>query len=482
MNACTSGTILICILILCCVANVHAQSWEDDPDQYMMVDMRLRLYGGNRTFGSQRPYKTRLLNLLPGYSFEKDIQRSSYGGWSARQVKGTGFFHTQKIEGRWWFIDPDGHLFYSVALNSIRGESTKDRSVTAPPIYKSKWKSTAAWANETVHFLDTNGFNVVGTWRDGSLLKTEQKKPQVWATVIYMMYPFGTRYGAKSNENNMQFPNRCIPIFDPEFEAFCKIRAQENITEKMIHGPTLLGYFVDNELPWRADALPRYLSLEASDVNFQKALEWTVREKGLDVQDINIDTLKASLTNEEREKFLKHIAQKYFGIVSKVLKERDPNHLFLGSRLHGQAIRLKPVFEVLGEYADVISVNYYHRWTPRVSELENWRTWSGDKPFVISEWYAKGEDSGYTNTDGAGGVVKTQADRGRFYQNFTLGLLQSKSCIGWFWHTYRDTKDLPDGSNKGFLSIRYEPFEDLVQMAKAINARVYSLTAYFDKQ
>jgi hypothetical protein len=482
MHACISGTVLVCVLVLGCVAHVRAQSWEDDPDQHMMVDMRLRLYGGNRIFGSYQPRKTRLLNLLPKYSPQRDVKRSPFGGWLDRQVKGTGFFHTQKIDGRWWFIDPEGYLFYCVALNSIRGESAKDRSVTASPIFKSRWKSTETWANETVHFLDTNAFHVVGPWSDDSLLKTEQKKSQVWATVIYMMYPFGTRYGAKSNENNMQFPNLCIPIFDPEFEAFCRVRAQEKITEEMIHDSTLLGYFVDNELPWRADALSRYLSLETSDVNFQKALEWAAQEKGLDVQDINMDTLRTSLTDEDHEKFLKHIAQKYFGIVSKVLKERDPNHLFLGSRLHGQAIRLKPVFEVLGEYADVISINYYHRWTPRASELENWRTWSGDKPFVISEWYVKGEDSGYTNTDGAGGVVKTQIDRGRFYQNFTLGLLQSKSCVGWFWHTYRDTKDLPNGSNKGFLSIRYEPFEDLVQMAKAINTQVYPLTAYFDKQ
>ena len=482
MNACITCILFMCLLILCDVSNVQAQSWEDDINQHTLVDMRLRLYGGNRIFGTYRPRKTRLLSHLPEYSPQEDIQRSAFGGWAAHQAKGTGFFRTQKIDGRWWFIDPEGHFFYCVALNSIRGESAKDRSVTAPPIFKSKWGNSEAWANETVHFLDTNGFNVVGAWSDGSLLKTEQKESQVWATVIYMMYPFGRRYGAKSNENNMQFPNRCIPIFDPEFEAFCKVRAEEKITEEMIQDPTLLGYFVDNELPWRKDALVRYLSLDKSDINFQKTLEWTAEEKGLDVESINMDTLKAGLTDEDQSKFLKHIADKYFGIVSKVLKERDPNHLFLGSRLHGQAIRLKPVFEVLGDYADVISINYYHRWTPRISELENWRMWSGDKPFVISEWYVKGEDSGYTNTDGAGGVVKTQVDRGRFYQNFTLGLLESKSCIGWFWHTYRDTKDLPKGSNKGFLSVRYKPFENLAEMAKAINTQVYTLIAYFDAQ
>ncbi len=480
MSEIVTCVVLIGILILGSVTDLHAQSWEDDPNQHVMVDMRMRLYGGERIFGSYRPRATRLLNMLPNYTPQAEVQRSPYGGWADRKIEGTGFFRTQKIDDRWWFVDPDGYLFFCTALNSIRWGSAKDKSVTAPPVFERRWEKPEAWAYETVDFLRTNRFNVVGTWSDPLLLKTQHNRPQAWTTVIYMMYPFGTRYGAKSNANNMQFPNHCIPIFDPEFEAFCRDRVKEKITEEMIHDPTLLGYFVDNELPWREDALTRYLSLEQSNINFKKAFEWIKKERNLQSQNINIDTLKSSVTSDEQKKFLGYIARLYFSIVSKVLKDRDPNHLFLGSRLHGQAIRLKPVFEALGEYADVISVNYYHRWTPRTSELKNWNTWSGDKPFVISEWYVKGEDSGYKNTDGAGGVVRSQADRGRFYQNFTLGLLESKFCIGWFWHTYRDTKDLPNGSNKGFLSIRYEPFVDLVDKAKEINAQVYPLISYFD--
>ncbi len=248
----------------------------------------------------------------------------------------------------------------------------------------------------------------------------------------------------------------------------------------MIHDPTLLGYYVDNELPWREDALTRYLSLDPSDINFKKALEWILEERNLQSAEADVGDIKSNLTKDEQDRFLGLIARRYFGIVSKVLRERDPNHLFLGSRLHAPALRLKSVYEVLGEYADVISVNYYHRWTPRKSELDDWTTFSRGKPVVISEWYVKGEDSGYTNTDGAGGVVRSQVDRGRFYQNFALGLLESKSCIGWFWHTYRDTKDLPDGSNKGFLSVRYEVFDGLVGQAREINGQVYPLISYFD--
>ena len=107
--------------------------------------------------------------------------------------------------------------------------------------------------------------------------------------------------------------------------------------------------------------------------------------------------------------------------------------------------------------------------------------WSGDKPFLITEWYAKGEDSGYENVQGAGMVVRTQMDRGRFYQNFLLRLLESRSCVGSFWHTYRDAKEVPKGSNKGFLGVDFEPFGDLVSQAAEINRQKYGLIEYFDR-
>ena len=40
-------------------------------------------------------------------------------------------------------------------------------------------------------------------------------------------------------------PKSLYPDFDPAFEAFCRARVKEKITDEMIHDPTLLGYFVD---------------------------------------------------------------------------------------------------------------------------------------------------------------------------------------------------------------------------------------------
>lgn len=123
--------------------------------------------------------------------------------------------------------------------------------------------------------------------------------------------------------------------------------------------------------------------------------------------------------------------------VEVAVKLHDPNHLFLGTGFHRSDLRRPEIFRAAGPHVDVISVNYYRAWAPDPERLAMWARES-HKPVIITEWYAKGVDSGLANTGGAGWLVKTQRDRGLFYENFTLGLLQSKDCVGWHWFKYVD--------------------------------------------
>lgn len=455
-----------------------AEPWEDDPQQHVLVDAKFRRWRAATPFRAYRPRKTRVLSMLDGYTSSADGRLCDLGGRADIELDATGFFRTEKVDDRWWLVDPHGHPFTAISLNSIRSGQRKDRNPTSVVAFDRRWKDEEDWAEEATRFLKDSGFNTIGTWSDASLRGVDHPMP--WTTVVYVMYPFGAQRGGKADESNMKFPNQCIPIFDPEFEPFCEAQIAKIVTSEMIDDAMLVGTFVDNELPWREDALDRYLQLDPSDVNYREPLEWLVRRKGVDDAE-PLDKVVALIDDKDRSDFLTHIAERYFSIVSRTLKRRDPNHLYLGSRLHGQAVRLEPVFHVVGAYADVISVNYYNRWTPRASELESWTVWSGDKPFLITEWYAKGEDSGYENVQGAGMVVRTQMDRGRFYQNFLLRLLESRSCVGSFWHTYRDAKEVPKGSNKGFLGVDFEPFGDLVSQAAEINRQKYGLIEYFDR-
>jgi hypothetical protein len=93
------------------------------------------------------------------------------------------------------------------------------------------------------------------------------------------------------------------------------------------------------------------------------------------------------------------------------------------------------------------------------------------------------------NTSGAGWLVKTQRERGQFYENFTLGLLQSKVCVGWHWFKYIDND--PDDktvdpsnidSNKGVVNNRYVPYQPLLDSMKRLNQRAYGLISFLDSQ
>lgn len=47
--------------------------------------------------------------------------RSRFGGWKdGPKLEATGYFRVEKVDGQWWYVDPDGYLFFSNAIANIR--------------------------------------------------------------------------------------------------------------------------------------------------------------------------------------------------------------------------------------------------------------------------------------------------------------------------------------------------------------------------
>ena len=133
-------------------------------------------------------------------------------------------------------------------------------------------------------------------------------------------------------------------------------------------------------------------------------------------------------------------------------------------------------------------VNYYGKWTPENDAMTNWERYS-KRPFMITEFYTKAMDSGLTNETGAGFTVHTQRDRGYAYQNFCLGLLESKSCVGWHFFKYQDNDPTAKGadpsnldSNKGLVDNEYNLYKPLADAMKELNINAYRLADWFDQQ
>jgi len=422
-----------------------------------------------------KPFSTRTLSELPADATNRQAAGlSQFGGLLAHKVQATGFFYATNLTGRWWLVDPEGCLFIEKGVTDV----TMPHGPTSQAALAEKYGSSSNWVAQTTTYLRTLGFNGLGAWSDFTDLR-QAPQPLVYTRILNFMSGYGEKRGGTYQQpGHTGYPNDCIFVFDPGFETYCDQHAQQLATVK--DDPWLLGYFSDNEMPFRREALKNYLHLPESDPGHVAAVQWLQARHGA-------QATEAMITPPDEQEFLALVTARYFRIVNTAIKKYDPHHLYLGSRFNGRVLNYSEVFRAAGPYLDVVAVNYYRAWTPSLESLAHWAHEAG-KPVMITEWYAKAMDAGLANTGGAGWVVKTQKDRGLFYQNFTLGLLESKSCVGWDWFKYADndpanTKADPSNrdANKGIVNVLYQPYQPLVDAMKPLNDQVYSLVDYFDK-
>lgn len=424
-----------------------------------------------------KSYPTRTVAKLPGFSpQEKPRPESRFGGRLDQKRDATGFFRVEKIGNRFWLIDPEGHLFIHKAVSSV---NIRSLGTEAKKVLDTRYGSPERWVEETFLLLRRNGFNGVGCWGDVELARfanSKTEKPLAYTTIWNFMSSYGRlRGGTYQRPGNTGYPGDCIFAFDPEFETFCDSHAKSLAEFK--DDPNLLGHFSDNEMPNSLAMLENYLSIENKADPGRKAAERWMAERNLKVD---------SLTDIDREEFMAVVAHRYITTVGRAVRKYDPNHLFLGSRIHGRGKRLPTYFTAMSEGVDVMSVNLYDVWTPTESYTQNWTKWTG-KPFMITEFYTKGEDSGMGNTSGAGWIVPTQADRGKSYQNTVLALLESKNAVGWHYFKYMDNDPTATGvdpsntdSNKGIVNNRFVPYDTFLAAQRELNSQVYELVDYFE--
>ena len=52
--------------------------------------------------------------------------RSRFGGWAdGPRLEATGYFRTEQHDGKWWLVDPEGHLFFSNGIANVRMSNTQ---------------------------------------------------------------------------------------------------------------------------------------------------------------------------------------------------------------------------------------------------------------------------------------------------------------------------------------------------------------------
>lgn len=402
----------------------------------------------------------------------KNIPEDQYGGRTDRSGRKTGFYHTEQVAGRWWVVDPAGHLYLQNGIATVsQGASPKSKAALLK-----RYGTAESWMNETQKLLLENGNNGVGAWSDDKRLRNsslQKEHPLSYAVNLDVMRSYGLKRGGTYDvPGHKAYPEDTIFAFDPEFPAFADEYLKRIDANR--DDPNLMGYFSDNEIPLWLKNLDGFLRLPKTDPGHLAAERWMAERHA------------TVITDALRSAFLEFEADHYFKIISDAIRKHDPNHMYLGCRYTAQQLKVPELFRALGKYAGAVSINYYSDWTPSKEMMEMWVAAAG-KPFVITEFYVKGEDSGMPNRTGAGWEVRTQRDRGLFYQNFVLALIQSRGCIGWHWFKYQDNDPTDPhaelsnvDSNKGILNVEYEPYQPLLSSMRELNRTMYSVADYFD--
>jgi hypothetical protein len=464
------------VFILVSKEYVNAQKTADYHPITVEARRRVSNSDGTVIYRPYEPFKTRSIELLTGYTIMTEPgSLSKYGGDLRHRTKATGFFRVEKIGDRWWGVDPEGYLYINVALNSItRGNSERNEKSLIE-----KYGSSEKWITQTLSMLMEYGFNCAGSWSDyKAIIKANKTSDKPFAYTINwnFMSSYGReRGGTYQQPGHTGYPNDAIFVFDPEFEVFCDSHAKQLLETK--DDPNLFGHFSDNEMPFKLKALDNYLGLPETDPGHKAAVKW-MEEQG--ISSGNID-------NKHRELFMAFVAEKYLSIISAAIRKYDPNHMYIGARFYSSEKNYPEFMKSAGKYLDIVSNNYYGKWTPDSTDMANWAKWTR-RPFIITEYYTKGEDSGMPNQSGAGWIVKTQRDRGLFYQNYNLALLESKNCVGWHYFKYQDNDPTAKGAdpsnadaNKGIVDNNYNIWKPMMELMKELNNNVYKLIEYFDK-
>ena len=454
---------------------------ESDETQYTKTVMS----PGSNPSGNMTARKTRTYEALTDFT-SHEVKLDKYGGIIdvSMRREATGFFYTAKIDGRWWVIDPCGYPFYIISISGIT--TSFQRSPNQKAAFEKNFGGNSdRWALSTVrHLKDDLGFNAqIGS--DDSVTKIEEGLVRLARFSVMSSYATKKGINAGVGGRTRLSENNTLPVFDPDFEAHADKRVSECVQPD---DKNIIGYISDNELAIEDHMLIDYLTIDPTkEVNYYSyacAWYWLVQMTGKE------NPTDADITDELADLFRGFIWDRYYYVVGGAIDKYDPNHMYLGTKYLNEVKESEWILKVSGEYLDVITINWYGAWEPQAEYIYDFARYA-NAPFLVSEFYAKSSDTEdkLASTSGGGFFVRTQEDRGLFYQNYTLRLLESKNCVGWEWFQYADND--PEGNptdqssldaNKGIVSNFHKEYTELTDRMAEINNNVYMLIDYFDSQ
>ena len=445
--------------------------------------------------------------------------QNKYGGWlQGPQLEATGHFRTTKVEGKWWFVDPDGRLFWSHGIGSIGAGgatpiSDREHYFTNLPdttqfkefygksgpsfpkgFYKGKnkvvttFKSFAwtlykkygdTWENEFNDLLHKRfkswGMNTIGTGNTETGI----------TPYCSLLSTGGARRIEASEGAWSKFPDP----FDKSFSGSIITRISSN--KEAINDPFNIGYFVDNELGWGNDTyIAKAIIQSPEDQPAKLAMLQYLKEKYVTLVALNSawgtsyptwnhfmkSTSLPEIENLDTRIFSSIVADKYFRTINETLDKIAPNKLYLGCRFDFHYFPSEDTscnwsVSIASKYCDVLSFNRYRYCA------DDLKSPAEDKPVLLTEWHMGALDRGMLHFSLR--YADSQENRAEMYTYYVKSGIKNPNCIGSHWFCYVDQPLLgrADGENlnAGFVDHCDIPYSEMVRASRQIGEIMYDL-------
>ena len=400
----------------------------------------------------------------------KAYNYSKFGGYLHAKVKATGYFRTEKIDGRWWFVDPEGYLFLSVGVdcvnpggggNAINIDKRRNIYKELPPaglqsnpgrpnsVSFGAWNLYRRYGEDypvrskamVIKRMDKWGLNTIANWSSPEVTKLNKK-----AFMVQLR-------GVGIEEGIMGLPDVYDPNFAPRIDAACKSFVSPNR-----ENPWLIGYFTGNEPSWLGQEVRLCgMILDGADKPIKTALK---------------KFLAAGDTPERRKQFIFQTFRTFLKTVDQSVRRYDPNHLNLGMRFGHVPDR--EIQEICKDVFDVFSFNCYDLF-PKKELMDQILNGIG-LPMIIGEFHFGTVDRGMAQSLWQ---VNSQKERGVAYRYYTERAYAHPGLIGtaWFQWSDQDLTGRRDGENYncGLVDVTDRPYQQQTEAMMETAKRLYNI-------
>ncbi len=382
------------------------------------------------------------LIILHSNTYSAEYDR--FGGYAALKGKATGWFHVEQINGRWFFITPEGNGFFALGVTHT-GETIRQDELG---IFKTRFGGDAQRMGESfLQQMQDWGFNSAGY---GALEMMESRIPYV--ATVWTEGPRSQSAGAKSKNTD---------IFDPQVQQRLRNKVRGTVL-RHASNPFCLGYvFID--LPvWSLQP-----KTGTNYVSFLKSLPKAAPGR------VEMTNYRKANSEADDEQLLNHIADTYYEIVCDELRKHDTHHLILGDRFMA-AMGNRPlhtpdsILRTAAKYVDVITFQPMGTQQPILKYLDHVLEITG-KPSLLADVNTMTMRPEKDATD----TTRYETEAGQHTLAYYVDAASSTACLGLQRCTMRDFYPWDTQFHRrGLLKANDEPYSILIDFTRRTNQTV----------